>query len=161
MRRWAWLGVAVLSCGGPTQLFDALTNAGRARPADRPGDAAKRRQEIVTQWADIQADPDSISKFWMGHPYRRWSSFLKTNTTEDLVRAKARVYLAHGVEDQAVPVEAHDACYAELLAKARNVTAERLDGLDHSFMPRAAAPGRGSVELADLLKRIARWSFGS
>jgi pimeloyl-ACP methyl ester carboxylesterase len=151
--------VAILSCGGPTQLFDALISAVRPRPGDRPGDGAKRRQAAVAEWAEIRADPDSITKFWMGHPYRRWSSFLKTNTTAALLRAKARVYLAHGTEDRAVPVESHDACEAELLVQGRAVTAERLEGLDHSFLPSNAAPDRGSVELAELVKRIALWFF--
>jgi len=149
--------VAILSCGGPTQLFDALISASRPREGDRPGQAAERRQAVVAKWAEIQADPDSTSKFWMGHPYRRWSSFLKANLTSDLVRANARVYLAHGTDDRSVPVESHDACEAELLVKGRDVTAERLEGLDHSFLPTNPPPQRGSVELIELIKRILKW----
>ena len=153
--------VAVLACGGATQLFDALTQASQPRPNDNPGDAGKRRQAVLDEWAKIQADPDSISKFWNGHPYRRWSSFLRENATTDLVRAKARVYLAHGSADEAVPVVSHDQLEAELRAKGRPVTSERLEGLNHSFQPKDSPPGRPSNELAGLLKRILEWFLAS
>jgi dienelactone hydrolase len=64
----------------------------------------------------------------------------------DLLRTKARIYLAHGTEDSSVPVESHDALEAELRANGRDVTAERLAGLDHSFLHKKPDP-RGSVEL--------------
>jgi hypothetical protein len=114
-------------------LFDLAEIRGRSRPDDKPGDAERRVQDVYYEWANIQKDPDSISKFWLGHPYRRWSSFLKQSVTEELLRTKARIYLAQGSSDTAVSVMAHDVLVAELQARGRDVTAERIEGADHGF----------------------------
>src|SRR5215813_1735917 len=125
--------VASLAGGGPTQLFDLTEIRGRSRVGDNPGDAERRVQDIYDEWARILKDPESISKFWLGHPYRRWSSFLTHSVTEELLRTKARIYLAQGTLDTSVSVRAHDVLVAELQARGRDVTAERLEGADHGF----------------------------
>src|SRR5262249_337624 len=81
----------------------------------------------------IQADPDSTTKFFMGHPYRRWSSFLKTSVLAELLQTKAKIYLAQGTLDQAVTVTGFDALRAELVSRGRDVTVERIEGGDHGF----------------------------
>jgi dipeptidyl aminopeptidase/acylaminoacyl peptidase len=133
--------VASLSAGGPTQLFDLAESQGRARPGDKPGDAARRRQQVYDEWARIRKDPESITKFWLGHPYRRWASFLPHSVTEELLRSKARIYLAQGTADTTIPVHAHDVLVAELRARGRDVTAERLEGADHGFHTAEMPPG--------------------
>jgi pimeloyl-ACP methyl ester carboxylesterase len=125
--------VASIAGGGPTQLFDLAEIRGRDRPDDKPGDGERRVRDVYYEWANIQKDPDSISKFWLGHPYRRWSSFLKQSVTEELLRTKARIYLAQGTSDTSVSVMAHDVLVAELQARGRDVTAERIEGADHGF----------------------------
>jgi dipeptidyl aminopeptidase/acylaminoacyl peptidase len=137
--------VASLAGGGPTQLFDLAETRGQPRTDDKLGDAERRVQEVYEEWAKVQKDPESISKFWMGHPYRRWTSFLKHNVAEELLRTKARVYLAQGTSDTAVSLKAHDVLVAELQARGRDVTAERLKGADHGFrtpeMPKGSPAG--------------------
>src|SRR5262249_54419891 len=63
--------VASLAGGGPTQLFDLAETRGQPRADDKLGDAERRVQEVYEEWAKVQKDAESISKFWMGHPYRR------------------------------------------------------------------------------------------
>src|SRR5262249_55685248 len=82
--------VASLAAGGPTQLFDLAEVRRRSQPNDKPGDAERRVREVYEEWSRIQKDPDSINKFWLGHPYRRWSSFLKHSVAEELLRPKAK-----------------------------------------------------------------------
>lgn len=125
--------VAMLSAGGATQLFDLAELFAAPQPGDTAGAADARRESAYAEWAKIQADPQSVTKFWLGHPYRRWSSFLSRNDLGDLMATKARVFLAHGTEDRSVPVVAFDWLRAELLARGRDVTALRLPGLDHGF----------------------------
>jgi dienelactone hydrolase len=112
-------------------------------------------QDVFDAWAKIQQDPESIAQFWLGHPYRRWSSFLTHSVTEELLGSKARVYLAAGTRDAVIPVAAHDMLVAELRARGRNVTAERLEGADHGFqteeMPRPPAG------MQALLGRVLQW----
>jgi pimeloyl-ACP methyl ester carboxylesterase len=125
--------VASLAGGGPTQLYDLVEQRRQARPEDKPGDAERRVQQFFEEWTKIQGDPESTAKFWLGHPYRRWSSFLNHSVTEELLRANAKIYLAQGVKDTSVSVKSFDVLVAELKARGRDVTLERVEGADHSF----------------------------
>jgi erythromycin esterase len=126
--------VAVLSSSGPTQLFDLIELAGQARPADRsPTDARARAEEIHDGWAKVLADPDSEDRLWLGHPHRRWSSFLKTSTLEGLSASRAAIFAAHGTADKAVPVTSFDVLRAELTARGHDLVALRLEDCDHGF----------------------------
>lgn len=132
--------VAILAGGGPTQLFDITQMFGT--------------KEASEKWVDIQKDPDSISKFTWGHPYRRWSSFCASSTMEELLRSKARVYIAQGTEDKSVPIITFDILYTGLLSHKRDVTAERIQDADHSFNLKGET---GYKRFAELLRRIADW----
>ncbi|HVK09783.1 MAG TPA: alpha/beta fold hydrolase [Gemmataceae bacterium] len=122
--------VAPLSCAGVTQLF-SLADLARRRAPEGRGDAAA--QAVYDEWAKILARPESVDDFWMGHPYRRWSTFLKSSVIDELKRGKAKVYLAHGTADEADSVAGFDVMRAELLAAGRDVTAERVEGGDHGL----------------------------
>lgn len=125
--------VATLGGAGASQLFDLLHLALQPRPGDTPGDAEARRQQVLEEWDAVLADPTSTAKFWLGHPYRRWSSFLAGNRLEDLLRTRARVFIAHGTADTSVPVTSSDWLFAELRARGREVRYDRLEGADHGL----------------------------
>jgi len=148
--------VASLAGGGPTQLFDFVANASQPQPDDKPGAAAKRMKQVYDAWAKVLADPDSTTKFWMAHPYRRWSSFINDSVLAELLRTRAHIYLAQGVQDEVIPVAAHDMLVAELLAHGRHVTEERMEGVDHGFQPKDAPPGPPAGMQA-LLGRVLTW----
>jgi pimeloyl-ACP methyl ester carboxylesterase len=94
----------------------------------------------------------------LGHPYRRWSSFLPHSTTEELLRTKARIYVAAGTRDAVIPVAAHDMLVAELRARGRDVTAERLEGADHGFL--AEERPRPPAGMQAVLGRVLQWLLG-
>lgn len=148
--------VASLAGGGPTQLFDLAETFGQPRPDEKPGDAEKRVQMVHDGWAKVQKDPDSISEDWLGHPHRRWSSFLSHSVTEELLKTKAKIYLAQGTSDTAVSVKSHDVLVAELRARNRPITVERIDGADHGFRPAGKPPGPPD-EMKALFGRILGW----
>lgn len=148
--------VSSLAGGGPTQLFSLADMAGRPRPGDGPHDASQRIQKIYDDWAKIQADPDSTTRMWMAHPYRRWSTFLTHSVTAELLRSKAKIYLAQGTLDTASSVAGFDVLRAELVVRGRDVTAERIDGADHGFRPKDAPQGPPK-EMEALLGRILEW----
>jgi dipeptidyl aminopeptidase/acylaminoacyl peptidase len=148
--------VASLAGGGPTQLFSLAESRGQPRPDDKPGDAPRRMQTVYDGWADVQKDPESTTQFWMGHPYRRWSSFLATSVTAELSRTKARLFLAQGGRDTSVPPTGHDVLVAELRAAGRDVTAERIDDADHSFR-KADEPQGSPGGMQDLFRRVVEW----
>jgi uncharacterized protein (TIGR03067 family) len=149
--------VALLAGGGPTQLFDLLELAAKPRRRGEPAAEVEARVRRVREgWAAIRADPESADKLWLGHPHRRWLSFLKTSTQEGLLASRAPVFLAQGTADSAVSVTGFDALRAELMARGRDVTAERLEGYDHEFRPPGASPG-STDGFREILGRAADW----
>jgi uncharacterized protein (TIGR03067 family) len=149
--------VAVLAGGGPTQLLDLVELASRPRPTDRSADDAQARvEEVYRGWARVVADPDSADRLWLGHPHRRWSSFLKTSTLEGLLAARGAVFAAQGTADRAVPAASFDLLRAELTARGRPVVALRLEGRDHGFRKPDDAPGDVSG-FRDVLGRAVAW----
>jgi hypothetical protein len=125
--------VGSISGSGASQLFDFLQFAAQPQPGDAAGDAERRRQQVLKDWDAILADPQSTEKYWLGHPYRRWSSFLARNRLEDLLRSQARVFIAHGTSDSSVPVASTDWLFAELRARGRDARYERIEGGDHGL----------------------------
>jgi len=141
--------VAPLGCGGVTQLFSLIEFARAGAPDGHKEPAV---QDVVDNWAIIQKKPNSTEYFWMGHPYRRWSTFLSDSVVDELKRTNAKVYLAQGTEDQSDSVIGFDVMYAELLVQGRDVTAERIEGGDHSFSVKC--DGRGMVSV---FKNVIEW----
>ena len=131
--------VALLSSSGPTQLFDL---------------AATGHDDVYSEFAKIMAHPDSVQEFAWGHPYRRWSSFLSTSTLDELLRSRARIYLAHGAEDDVVPVAAFDVLRAELIRHARDVTTERIEQAGHGLRRRGQAQTAG---MRAVFGRVVEW----
>jgi len=148
--------VASLAGGGPTQLFDQAELKSRPRADDKPGDADRRVRDFYEEWAQVQKNPESISQFWMGHPYRRWSSFLAHSVIVELLRTKAKVYLVQGTLDTSVSIKAHDVLVAELKARGRDVTEERMDGADHGFLT-ADMPKGSPAGMQNVFTRVLNW----
>lgn len=144
--------VASLAGGGPTQLFDLIEMRKQPQPDEKPGDVELRVKAAMNDWDQILADPDSTAKSWMGHPYRRWSSFLKHSVIEELKKSKARIYLAQGSEDKAVFPKSYELALAELKAHGRDVTGDYIVGGDHGF--RSTANPDGFQQVID---RVLNW----
>ncbi|QOJ00039.1 MAG: hypothetical protein HRU70_05875 [Phycisphaeraceae bacterium] len=141
---------ACLAGGGPTQLFDLAQLARAPQTPDEPeAEREDRVEEVYRAWERIAADPDNPDALEWGHPHARWSSFMRHSAIDALSRSNARVYLAYGTNDRAVPVESNDALRAELVVRGRDVTVERRVGEDHGFAtpggPQGAAGGFGPV----------------
>lgn len=149
--------VASLAGGGPTQLFDLVELARQnPRPTENGAAVVDPGQQVYDAWKDIQADPDSTTKFLMAHPYRRWSSFMKSSVHEELLKSSAKIYLAQGTSDRAVTVAGFDVLRASLAVKGRDLTVERLEGADHGFS-RGADDRDG---LRKVLANVVNWFLG-
>lgn len=133
--------VAALAGGGPTQLFDLIELARLGAMGPPQASEAERVQWVVDGWREVLKAPDADNKFFLGHPHRRWSSFLRTSPIEAMQKTKAKVFLAQGSEDRATLPASTDALYAELLARGRDVTYERVEGGDHAFMKGGSPEG--------------------
>lgn len=129
---------AVLASPGPDPAEELiLWGEGRKRP----------RAETQGLIARIRAMPDSTTEIALGHPHRRWASFLVADPVVDLLASSARVFAAHGDADANWPVAAHDGLVARLRAGGREVTALRLPGADHSLNRPGQKPPEGMIEV--------------
>ena len=126
--------VATIAGGGPSQLFDLISLARKGEFFDRiSSDGEKRVQYVLDNWRKIEADPMSAEKFFFGFAYRRWSTFLSSSPLEELTAVKANIYIAQGTSDKAVDPASADTLYAQLVAKNKPVTYDRVEGANHSF----------------------------
>jgi pimeloyl-ACP methyl ester carboxylesterase len=151
--------VAVLAGGGPTQLFDLILLARAGTFFRRISDDADARVDyVLEEWKKILARPDDADRLFFGHPCRRWSSFLRTSTLEQLLRTRARIYVAQGTEDRAVAWESFEVLRAELQARARDATFDTVAGADHSLV--IAAAGGRTDGWPDVLQRVVAWFLG-
>lgn len=145
--------VALLGATGPSQYYDFIVNA-YAQGAD-DADRLRRLQELDATYGAIAADPASSSKFAWGHPYKRWSSFFKESSIENLARSKARVYFVSGMRDVNVPTLSSEVLFAELKMRGRDVRIRRIPGAGHDLLQ----PGAGYGDLQSEYDAVLRW-FG-
>jgi predicted esterase len=143
--------VALVGGSGPTQMFDFAANIYRSDAAD--ADKLRRLQEFDATVSDIKADPASTVKFAWGHTYLRWSSFFAQSSGDNLAHAKARIYLASGMQDDSVPILSTEAMYAQLRAQGRDVTFRRVPGANHSLQ----AQGQPFPDVQKEYDGIMRW----
>jgi pimeloyl-ACP methyl ester carboxylesterase len=97
-----------------------------------PDDYRASLKSLPEEYAKILADPESISKWWFGHAYRRWSSFLPYAPLDDLLKIDVPLYVYHGRRDISTPVEGSRALKAAFDAAGKtNLNYVEDDG-DHS-----------------------------
>ena len=129
---------ALLASPGPDPTEELiLWGEGRKRP----------RAETRALIARIRAAPDSTTEMALGHPHRRWASFLAADPVADLLASSARVFAAQGEADSNWPVAAHDSLASHLRARGRKVMALRIPGADHSFNRPGQKPPEGMIEV--------------
>lgn len=148
--------VAFLAGGGPTQLFDFFISRRKTmqKEGSTPEQIVESLQKIEEEFRDIFADPESDTKMYLGHAYRRWSSFCSHPPVESLLKTKAKLFLANGTEDTSVPIESFDLLVAEMIRHGRtNATMRRYPGSDHGLShPGAHGP------LQDVLDDVLKWA---
>jgi len=152
--------VAFLSGGGASQMFDliVLTRRRMAQQNKSPDEIEKAIRRLEEDYRDIFAHPQSETKFFMGHAYRRWSDFFNQPAANALLRTKAKLFLAHGTEDQSVPIESFDFLTVELLRAGKdNVAVRRYPGRDHGLSA-PNRPGNGPP-MKDVFEEIISWTL--
>ncbi len=150
--------VASLAGGGPTRLFSLIELARGGHIYRDAGDLPDQREaKLLSDWAGVMRDPDNPAADFLGHPYRAWASFAKSSCMEELLRTKARVYIAQGTEDHNVAPVTFEILRAHLLAHQRDVTADQMIGADHGFSFPAEPKRDGQSEM---FRRIRVWFLG-
>jgi pimeloyl-ACP methyl ester carboxylesterase len=118
--------VVSISGSGTTQLFDFIALAYR-----RCFDTSVCLAEIDRNVQAIQRAPDSSTEMAWGHPHKRWTSFFRIDQGEELLRSKARVYMAFGTADVNVPALSAEVAVAKLRVAGRNPTVRRIPNGTH------------------------------
>lgn len=153
--------IGVLAGGGPSQLFDLrlLARTGDLFASVSPH-PSEREAFVLAQWDSIVADPESADRMFLGHPYRRWATFLSASPIAELRESPAQVFLAQGAEDRAVSRESFDALVSELAGAARRPVAILVPDADHSFAVTDASGARQDGWLA-ILSQLLDWYLES
>lgn len=137
--------LALLGTGGGLTQADELRHFVRARGGYL---GIGSEGELDARLGEIRARPSS-DELWLGHPFRRWSSYLWRAPVEDLLRLEIPIFLAHGAKDEAVPVESARAARDAMAARGKsNLRYVEYPALDHSF--RDAGSGRSGLPLVEL-----------
>jgi pimeloyl-ACP methyl ester carboxylesterase len=120
--------VIAIGGSGTTQLFDFVALTYR-----RGFDTSVGLADIERNVEAINANPDSSTQFAWGHPYKRWSSFFRIDPGAELLRSKARVYIAFGTADESTPALSEEVAIARLRLAGRDVTVRRVPNAGHSL----------------------------
>lgn len=121
--------VVAISGSGTSQLFDFVAHA-----YQYCFDRAKCLDDVQRNFISITQNPDSATHFAWGHPFKRWTSFFRIDPGDELVRSRARVYLALGTSDTSVPALSQEIAIVKLLLAKRDVTVRRVVDGDHSLL---------------------------
>jgi pimeloyl-ACP methyl ester carboxylesterase len=142
------------------QAVSSQSNGTQSNGTESSETANDRINEVYRTWADIVADPHSITKFWAGHPYNRWYSFCMGSPMDDLLHCKAKVYLVQGTADVSTAPVSFEIVRAELILHKRDFVAERLEGADHGFKIKAKDSAVIKNEMPAVVARIIEWYLG-
>lgn len=149
---------ACISGGGVCQFFDfaVLRRKQMQKEGVPPEEIEKSVEELASQYQSILRQPRSIKKFFMGHAYRRWSSFTLTCPADSLKKSSCKLFLAHGSADESVPIESFDACIFDLIRSGREeMTVKRYPGRGHGLM----TPGmNGADAFKELFDDLLKWA---
>ncbi len=147
--------VGCFSGGGPTQLYDLISLVRKGQLLGHTSDDPDARvRAFLGLWADVLADSMSAEKLFLGHPYRRWFTFLRSSPMEELASVSARIYIAQGLEDVSVEPESAEVLFAQLKALGKDVTYDRVPGAGHSFAMKDRPTESGWQRL---LGRVVDW----
>ena len=120
--------VVSISGSGTTQLFDFVVLA-----YQHCFNPAECLAEVDRNLGEIRSDPESATRFAWGHAYKRWTSFFRIDPGAELLRSKARVYMAFGTADQNVPALSAEHALARLRIAGHDVTVRRIPDGGHSL----------------------------
>lgn len=153
--------VATLAGGGPSQLYDLVELARRGDFFNVPGADAQRRVDLLLgQWNEVIADPDSAERLFLGHPHRRWSSFLASSPMDQLAMFGGEIFIGQGSADKAVLPESAELLRIELLAHGKRSTFKLIEGADHSFS-RVSEDGKRVDGWTPMMRDVVDWFVGA
>ena len=136
--------IGIFAGGGLTQMFNFIVNV---RKDVRSGKMTAEEGEaeiskLYEQFKQIHADPNSSTKKWLGHSYKRWASFFEP-PLDELLKLKIPVFLSANTEDVNGSVERSDIVALEFLRNGKtNLTYKVNWNCDHYYMCKEITGGQ-------------------
>jgi len=89
---------------------------------------------VDSAYKEILNNPNSLSKYYMGHPYKQWIDFMKYNPSIEYKDINIPILILHGVIDENATVESARYLKREIdnWGKA-NVTYLELENMNHNY----------------------------
>jgi len=123
------------SGGGNAQYYDFILDIRKSvqRGETTEEESVLEIEKVFKEVKDIYEHPNSLTKKWLGHSYRKWSSSVEPSI-DNLLKIDIPIYVAHGAKDKAVPIESAYLIPIEFIRnKKTNLTFKVYPKLDHSF----------------------------
>lgn len=127
--------IGYFSGGGNAQYYDFILDIRKyvQRGEMTEEESIIETEKIFNEVKDIYKHPNSLTKKWLGHSYRKWSSSIEPSI-DNLLKINIPIYVAHGAKDKAVPIESAYLIPIEFIRnKKTNLTFKVYPKLDHSF----------------------------
>lgn len=114
---------------------------------------------LLNQFREIQKNENSITKFWEGHSFRRWSKFSEPSI-ENLLKIKIPIFATACGKDESVPIESSYLIPIEFIRhKKENLTFKVYPNYDHSFMIRSENQ-KTEYHWMDIFEEFMNWTNG-
>ncbi|NVK51510.1 MAG: alpha/beta hydrolase [Flavobacteriaceae bacterium] len=127
--------IGYFSGGGNAQYYDFILDIRKhvQRGEMTEEESIIETEKVFKEIKDIYKNPNSLTKKWLGHSYRKWSSSVEPSI-DNLLKINIPIYVAHGAKDKAVPIESAYLIPIEFIRnKKTNLTFKVYPKLDHSF----------------------------
>jgi pimeloyl-ACP methyl ester carboxylesterase len=153
--------VAVVG-SGLNQLYDPMMTI-RVRVAKGEishEQGQKEMDELLTEYREIFKDPNSTTKMFWGHTYKRWASFGKEETLESLRKLTIPIYMVVGTADNNSPIYGLDYVPLEFIRLGKNnLTYDVCTGCDHgqTIIASENKDLNGKSLYADYVTKIVAW----
>lgn len=153
--------VAVVG-SGLNQLYDPMMTI-RLRVAKGEishEQGQKEMDNLLNEYREIFKDPNSTTKMFWGHTYKRWSSFCKEETLESLKKLTIPTYLVVGTADNNSPIYGLDYVPLEFIRLGKtNLTYDVCVGCDHgqTIIASENSSQNGKSLYPDYVTKIVSW----
>ena len=147
---------------GLNQFYDFITSV-RVKVAKGELTHQQGQAEIdqsLATFKEIYADPNSTTKFFSGHTYKRWASFCSDVPLEHLSKLTIPIYMVVGSADSNSPILGLDYVPLEFARLGKkNLTYEVCVGCDHfqTIIESADEKERGKNVGNEITERIQAW----
>lgn len=151
--------IGYFSGGGNAQYYDFILDIRKQaiKGEITEEEAILETEKFFEEIKDIYKHPYSLTKKWLGHSYKKWSSSVEPSI-DNLLKINTPIYVAHGAKDKAVPIESAYLIPIEFIRNRKNnLTFKVYPKLDHSFSIIPQSENEEYIEkwdevLADFLK---------